>query len=396
MNPNPTEAMLDIAGAWVRGGTSKCWIFAAEAVEAAHLDLDVLLENALGSGDRRQVDGVGGATSTTSKVAVVSRSAQPGADVDYLFGQVGIEDRVVEWGSNCGNCATAVGLYAVQEGLVAIEGETTTVRLRNINTGAALQVAVATPGGLAPRAGQALVPGVGSGGVPVELTFHGPFDFAGAFPTGQARELVRAGEVAAEATIVKAGAPAILIDAHSVGMTGTESARDIAGMLPMLTGFRAAGAVLHGLIQPGEPAPNAVPKTGVVGPATDYRASDGTLIRAQDYDVAVRMLSMHAAHPAIGLTSAVAVATAAATPGTVVHSSACSRGNRLRIGTLSGVVEVEWTTSEDGSIEGVSLHRAARRLATAILHVPTAADPRLIKAAAGDSKASTAKLAVPA
>ncbi|KHL02704.1 PrpF, AcnD-accessory [Sinomonas humi] len=380
----------------MRGGTSKCWIFAAEAVKAAHLELDVLLENALGSGDRRQVDGVGGATSTTSKVAVVSRSTEPGADVDYLFGQVGIEDRVVEWGSNCGNCATAVGLYAVQEGLVAIYGETTTVRLRNVNTGAALQVEVATPGGRAPRAGDALVPGVESGGVPVELTFHGPFDFGDAFPTGQAREVVSAGGVAAQATIVRAGAPAILVDAESIGMTGIENAEDIAERLPILTAFRAAGAVLHGLVQPGEPAPNAVPKTGVIGPASDYRASDGSLVRARDYDVAVRMLSMHAAHPAIGLTSAVAVATAAATPGSVVHSYGGGHRNSLRIGTLSGVVQVEWRTSPDGSIEGVSLHRAARRLATAVLHVPTAGDPRLMRAAAGDPNASAASLAVPA
>jgi 2-methylaconitate cis-trans-isomerase PrpF len=387
---NPEQATLDVAAAWVRGGTSKCWIFAAEAVQAAQLELDVLLENALGSGDRRQVDGVGGATSTTSKVAVVSPSSEPGADVDYLFGQVGIEDRVVEWGSNCGNCATAVGLYAVQEGLVAIEGETTTVRLRNVNTGAALQVAVATPGGRAPRAGDALVPGVESGGVPVELTFHGPFDFAGAFPTGHPRQIVSADGLAGEATIVRAGAPAVLLDADSVGMTGTESAQDIAERLPMLRAFRAAGAVLHGLIQPGEPAPNAVPKTGVIGPARDYRASDGTLVRARDYDVAVRMLSMHAAHPAIGLTSAVAVATAAATAGTVVHSYRAGRGNSLRIGTLSGVVQVEWTTSPEGSIEGVSLHRAARRLATAVLHVPTADDPRLLSAAAGEPAGASA------
>jgi 2-methylaconitate cis-trans-isomerase PrpF len=181
----------------MRGGTSKCWIFTAEAVEATPLDLDVLLENALGSGDHRQIDGVGGATSTTSKIAVVSRSTDPGADVDYLFGQVGIEDRVVEWGSNCGNCATAVGLYAVQEGLVVIDGETTPVRLRNVNTGAALRVAVATPGRRAPLDGEARVPGVASGGVPVELIFQGPFDFPGAFPTGRAREVVSAGGVVA-------------------------------------------------------------------------------------------------------------------------------------------------------------------------------------------------------
>ncbi len=373
---NRTGTTVDIKAAWVRGGTSKCWIFAAEAVEATPLELDVLLENALGSGDRRQIDGVGGSTSTTSKVAVVSRSADPQADVDYLFGQVGIADRVVEWGSNCGNCATAVGLYAVQEGLVAISGDTTTVRLRNVNTDTILHVGVSTPSGHAPLDGEALVPGVQSGGVPIELTFRGPFGPAEAFPTGRVREVVSAGGAVAEASIVNAGAPAVLIEAETVAMTGTETAEDIAGELRMLTGFRAAGAVLHGLVPPGQPAPNAVPKTGVIGAPRDYLASDGTLVRAQDYDVAVRMLSMHAAHPAIGLTSAVAVAVAAATPGSVIAPYRQTGANTLRIGTLSGVVEVTWTVSDSGHLEGISLHRAARRLATAVLHVPMAAGPR--------------------
>ncbi|WP_063695850.1 PrpF domain-containing protein [Amycolatopsis orientalis] len=367
---NPTAGTADLTGAWVRGGTSKCWIFAADAVAAVPLDLDVVLANALGSGDLRQIDGVGGATSTTSKAAVVSRSTAPDADVDYLFGQVGIAERVVEWGSNCGNCATAVGLYAVQEGLVPVDGEVTAVRLRNLNTGAVLQTAVATPGGRVPRSGDTVVPGVEAGGVPVELTFGGPFDLDRSFPTRRARQLVSAGGATAEASVVNAGAPAILIDAHGLAMTATETADEIAERLPTLTAFRAAGAVLHGLVPPGRPAPNAVPKTGVVGPAADYRTANGKLIRAQDYDVAVRMLSMHAAHPAIGLTSAVAVATAAATRGSVVHALVGGDRQSLRIGTLAGVVEVSWTRSPAGAVEAVSLHRAARRLATAVVHLP--------------------------
>ncbi|WP_020659981.1 PrpF domain-containing protein [Amycolatopsis benzoatilytica] len=384
-------ATVDLAGVWVRGGTSKCWIFAADAVAELPLDLDAVLANALGSGDRRQIDGVGGATSTTSKVAVVARSATPGAEIEYLFGQVGIADRVVEWGSNCGNCATAVGLYAVQEGLVAVDGDVTTVRLRNVNTGATLHTAVATPGGRVPQSGETLVPGVESGGVPVALTFAGPFDPATSFPTRRARQIVSAGGATAEVSIVNAGAPAILIDANSLGMTATEDADEIAARLPALTAFRAAGAVLHGLVRPGQPAPNAVPKTGVVGPATDYRTSNGTLVLASDYDIAVRMLSMHAAHPAIGLTSAVAVAVAAAARGSVVHSLLGGERPTLRIGTLAGVVEVDWTRSRSGVVDAVSLHRAARRLATAVVHVPTTTGPQHEPAV---STASASALAV--
>lgn len=316
---NASADTVDIRAVWMRGGTSKCWIFASEAVDAAGIPLDVLLENALGSGDRRQIDGVGGATSTTSKIAVVSRSAVLEADVDYLFGQVGIAERIVEWGSNCGNCATAVGLYAIQEGLAPVRSDVTRVRLRNVNTGAMLEVTIDTPGGRAPQHGGALVPGVETGGVPVELSFCGPFSLDVVFPTGQVRETITVDGISAQASIVNAGAPAILIDANSVGMTGTESAHAIERHLGMLAGFRASGAVLHGLVEPGQPAPSAVPKTGLIGAAKDYQTSGGTYVTASDYDVAVRMLSMHAAHPAVGLTSAVALAVAAASSGTVVQ-----------------------------------------------------------------------------
>lgn len=382
---------VEVAAAWVRGGTSKCWIFAAEDVDAAPLALETLLENALGSGDARQIDGVGGATSTTSKIAVVARSEHAGADVDYLFGQVGIADRVVEWGSNCGNCATAVGLYAVQEGLVRLGAEQTTVRLRNVNTGAILRTSVPTPGGRAPERGEAHVPGVASGGVPVDLAFEGPYTRDRAFPTGRVLEPVQAGGLTAEATIVSAGAPALLLDAAGLGLTGAEGLEDLAGRVPMLTPFRAEGAMLHGIIARGEPAPNAVPKTGVVGPARDYVAADGTAVAAGEYDVSVRMLSMHAPHPAIGLTSAVAVAVAAATPGTVVSRYLAADSRTVRIGTASGVVEASWTAAADGTVEAVSLHRAARRLATAVLHVPTAAP-----AEGAQHRPAAAPLAVPA
>ncbi|GAB2753562.1 PrpF domain-containing protein [Sinomonas soli] len=389
---------VEVAAAWVRGGTSKCWIFAAEAVDAAPLALETLLENALGAGDARQIDGVGGATSTTSKIAVVARSEHAGADVDYLFGQVGIADRVVEWGSNCGNCATAVGLYAVQEGLVPLGAEQTTVRLRNVNTGAILRTSVPTPGGRAPERGDAHVPGVASGGIPVDLTFEGPFTRDRAFPTGRTSEAVRAGGRTGEATIVSAGAPALLLDAAGLGLTGAEVIAELTERVPMLTPFRAEGAVLHGIIAPGEPAPNAVPKTGVVGPARDYVASDGSAVAAGEYDVSVRMLSMHAPHPAIGLTSAVAVAVAAATPGTVVSRYLPADTRTVRIGTASGVVEASWTTAPDGTVEAVSLHRAARRLATAVLHVPTAgaAGQPVAPAEGAQHRPAAAPLAVPA
>lgn len=132
----------------MRGGTSKCWLFNAVDIDPYIADaggLDNILTAAFGSGDPRQLDGVGGGSSTTSKAAIVRRSSAAGIDVDYLFAQVAIENRTVEWGSNCGNCATAIGLYAVQTGLVAVDDHVTVVRMRNENTGAILAAEIATP-----------------------------------------------------------------------------------------------------------------------------------------------------------------------------------------------------------------------------------------------------------
>lgn len=361
---------VDVTASWMRGGTSKCWLFAADAVTASGVDRDALLESALGSGDRRQIDGVGGATPTTSKIAIVSSSSSPVVDVEYLFGQVGIASRGIEWGSNCGNCATAIGLYAVQEGIVKPSSDRTTVRLHNLNTGARLDATIATLHGQVPWAGNTVVPGVTNGGVAVDLTFRGPFPRMNAYPTGRCRETVTAAGISVDATVVDAGAPALLLDAAGVGMTAVESAQEVDGLLPMLTAFRAVGAVLHGIIQSGAPAPSAIPKTGVVGPPRDYRTADGTLVHSNDYDIAVRMLSMGAAHPAIGLTSAVAVAVAAATPGSLPSAYITPGTSTLRIGTISGVVTVEVAMSASGTVESVTLHRAARRLADATLHIP--------------------------
>ena len=180
----------------MRGGTSKCWLFNAVDIDPYIADaggLDNILTAAFGSGDPRQLDGVGGGSSTTSKAAIVRRSSAAGIDVDYLFAQVAIENRTVEWGSNCGNCATAIGLYAVQTGLVAVDDHVTVVRMRNENTGAILAAEIATPGGRIPAEGDASVPGTTALGVPVGLTFTDPAsDRVTMLPTGAEVDRVRA------------------------------------------------------------------------------------------------------------------------------------------------------------------------------------------------------------
>lgn len=372
-----TMTTLSVPAALMRGGTSKCWIFDKETVDSVPIGLDLLLENAFGAGDHRQIDGVGGATSTTSKAAVVWASAEDDVDVEYLFGQVGVGDRIVEWGSNCGNCATAVGLYAVQNGLVSVEGDWTSVRMRNANTGVAVEATVATPGGIAVNEGITSVPGVRFGGVAVDLTFLEPFHGGGVLlPTGHPSDVVTVAEVTGTATVIDAGAKALLIDAQSVGLTGAEDDASVTRNVEFLRSFRMAGAALHGIIRPDGSVPNAVPKTGLVGPPRDYLTLGGEGVKASDYDVSARMLSMNTPHPAIGLTSAVAFAVAAATAGTVLEPYRRTGVDGLRVGTLAGVVNVTWSQGAQGQVERVTMRRAARRLATAVLAVRTDPDPR--------------------
>ncbi|MHB9755628.1 PrpF domain-containing protein [Streptomyces sp. BYX5S] len=361
----------------VRGGTSKCWLFSQVHVPADRGELEKLLVAAYGSTEPVVLDGVGGATPTTSKAAVVGVSRAPGVDVDYLFAQVGIGTGTVEWTSNCGNCATGIALYAVAKGLVPVTGDRTRVVMRNSNTGAVLEGVVDTTGGRVHEFGEQRVPGTRAGGVAVGLTFLDPAGgTTGALlPTGRTVEELAFGEAeSARVSMVDAGAPVVLVDALHAGRTGAEDLRDISADVPWLRAVRHAAAPLMGLVPPGGEPGDAVPKVGLVGPAVPYTTTAREKIDADDYDVSVRMLSMNAPHPAIGLTSAVAVAAAGLLEGSVV---ARARGGRpggawLRVGTPAGVVAVRCDDVRDGAPGRVTVQRAARLLADARIYVPEA------------------------
>ncbi|GAA1389539.1 PrpF domain-containing protein [Luteococcus peritonei] len=371
--------MPTLAAAWYRGGTSKCWLFDHDAITAFGQDREAVsatLAQAFGAADPRQIDGVGGATSTTSKAAVIRATPDGPADLEYDFAQVGIGSESVEWGSNCGNCATAIGLYAVTEGLVAPQQESTEVRMWNTNTSSLLVARIATPGGQVPMDGDARVPGSLAQGVPVDLVFEKP---AGAmtgqlFPTGSAATVLQREDGApVTATMVDAGAPATLFRAADLGLTGSEDLEAFAAAVPELTILRRQAALQMGLAQPGDPVSHAVPKVGIVGPAADYTTTTGEQVRAEDHDISVRMVSMLAPHPAIGLTSAVAAA-AACVDGSVVAEAAgtepAGQHLTLRIGTAAGVVTTDVELDQDGTVQRVSLRRAARRIAHAAIDLP--------------------------
>jgi 2-methylaconitate cis-trans-isomerase PrpF len=372
---------VGLRGHWYRGGTSKCWIFDARDV-ALHVptreDIPALLSAAFGAADARQLDGVGGGTSTTSKAAVIWATPGAEADLDYLFAQVGIGDPTVELGSNCGNCATAIALFAVQKGIVAARDGMTEVRMRHIASGAVLSGTVPTPDGRIPKAGLARVPGSSAAGVPVNLSFHGPWgQSTGALlPTGNTSDQVQANGRTLSATLVDAGAPAVLIPADQAGIDLSSMTEDLSQYLPALIAARASASIMMGLRNPEDPPRNAVPKVGVIAPAGDYIAADGATITADSHDVRVRMLSMLAPHPAIGMTSAVAVSVAASLQSSVVANAAgktslpgADTPRILRIGTPAGVITAEIITDATGIVGEVALHRAARHIATADIDV---------------------------
>ena len=183
---------MKIEAEWMRGGTSKCWVFETGHLHQSRTNLDELLPRLFGSPDSRQIDGVGGATSTTSKAMILHRPADHGIDVDFTFAQVGIEEAAVDWGSNCGNCSAVVGLYAIEKGWVVPSGDTTRIVTRNTNTGQIIVQLVATPAGALPIVPDAHMPGVASPGYRVGLGFQDPAGKTTGklLPTGEATDTV--------------------------------------------------------------------------------------------------------------------------------------------------------------------------------------------------------------
>jgi len=356
--------MLEIPATWMRGGTSKCWVFRREDLTVADLSMDEVLLRLYGSPDHRQVDGVGGGTSTTSKAVILARSERDDADVDYTFAQVGIEEAKVDWDSNCGNCSAVVAAFAIHEGWVAPREGETTVRVHNTNTGQLIVQHVPTPAGVLAEAPEAHIPGVPFAGAPVRMGFVDPGGRSTGrlLPTGRPRDLVtdQHGQ-AFEVTLLDAGAPVVIVPAAAVGLTGHEqpAAIDAApGLLERLDAVRRAAGVRMGLAGTPHAVARAVPKLALVAAPDD------------DADLVVRMLSMGRTHPAVPITGSVALTLAAMTPGTVVDELlGGTRPDGLRLRTPAGTVTT-FVEELDG-VPVVGAVRTYRRLATGSVLLPT-------------------------
>jgi 2-methylaconitate cis-trans-isomerase PrpF len=358
-----TEALTRaVPASWYRGGTSKCWIFKSEDLPVDTSERDAVLLRAFGSPDNRQLDGVGGATSTTSKAMVVDTAASEPGIVRYQFAQISIDRDTIEWDSNCGNCATGLALYAVESDMVERDATRTTVRLINTITGLELVTVVDTPNGKIPSPGETVVPGTAFPGPSVALKFDEQSwsSYGALLPTGKAEDQLESGALTARVTLVDAGAPAAFMIAGDLGMTATESASEFNARIEDFFALRSLARTAMKLDFLG-PDGQSVPKIGIVAAATE---GDGV-------DLHARMVSMTAVHPAIGVTSAIAVAAAAGVPGSTVDQVLGGfTGNVLTIGTLAGPIKLELGRGDDGRVEWAMVHRSARHIAEAIIYVP--------------------------
>ena len=356
---------MKIEAEWMRGGTSKCWVFEAGHLQNGGVSLDVLLPRLFGSPDPRQIDGVGGATSTTSKAIILHRPMGGDIDVEYTFAQVGIEEAGVDWGSNCGNGSAVVGLYAIEKGWVVPTADVTRIVTRNTNTNQVIVQRVATPAGALPAIPEGQMPGVPFPGHEVGLGFQDPAGkTTGALlPTGSPTDTITAGGTRWTVSMVDAGAPVVIVRAEDLGLDAGRYGSWLPGVqlqLETLEQIRRQAAVRMGLAPTTAQAARAIPKLAIA--AAPSPTEDGS-------DINVMMLSMGRPHPALAITGSIALTMASRTPGTVLHAITGSRpGATLKLRTPAGVIET-WTEEHHGGLL-VGVDRTARTIATTIIHLP--------------------------
>ncbi len=388
-------AQIRIPATYMRGGTSKGVFFRLQDLpEPARVPgraRDRLLQRVIGSPDpyAKQIDGMGGATSSTSKTVILSPSTRPGHDVDYLFGQVAIDRDFVDWSGNCGNLSAAVGPFAIASGLIDAErvprDGVAVVRIWQANIGKTIVAHVPMRGGAVQETGDFELDGVTFPAAEVPLEFLDPAaddDGAGGamFPTGNVVDTLDVPGVGSfRATLINAGIPTIFLDAADLGYRGTELQDAInsdADALARFETIRAHGAIRMGLIDSVEQAASRqhTPKVAFVAPPADYVASSGKTVAAADVDLLVRAMSMGKLHHAMMGTAAVAIGTAAAIPGTLVNLAA-GGGERstVRFGHPSGTLRVGAEAAlQDGQwkVTKALMSRSARVLMEGWVRVP--------------------------
>lgn len=382
---------IKIPATYMRGGTSKGVFFNLENLpEVAQTPgpaRDALLLRIIGSPDPygKHTDGMGGATSSTSKTVILAKSSKADHDVDYLFGQVSIDKAFVDWSGNCGNLTAAVGAFAISNGLVDAkripENGTAIVRIWQANIEKTIIAHIPITHGNVQETGDFELDGVTFPAAEVKVEFMDPADGEGAmFPTGNlVDDLEVAGLGTLKATMINAGIPTAFVNAEAIGYTGTELQDDINNddkALAMFETIRAHASLRMGLIENLDEAAQRqhTPKIAFVAKPADYVSSSGKEVKATDIDLLVRALSMGKLHHAMMGTAAVAIGTAAAIPGTLVNLAAGGgERNSVRFGHPSGTLKVGAEAKEvDGQWTATKaiMSRSARVLMDGTVYVP--------------------------
>lgn len=382
---------IKIPATYIRGGTSKGVFFKRdelpEVCQQPGAARDAMLLRIIGSPDpyAKQIDGMGGATSSTSKSVILDYSDKPDHDVDYLFGQVSIDKPFVDWSGNCGNLSAAVGAFAISKGIVPAdrvpENGICTVRIWQVNIQKTIITHVPISNGEVQETGDFELDGVTFPAAEVEIEFMDPADGEGSmFPTGNLVDDLDVPSVGTlKATMINAGIPTIFVNADSIGYTGTELQEAINGDVAALEKFetiRAHGAIAMGLISDVSEAAarQHTPKIAFVAPAVSYDSSSGKRVEADSIDLCVRALSMGKLHHAMMGTAAVAIGTAAAIPGTLVNLAAGGEERQavtfghpsgtLKVGAEAKLQNGDWTATK------AIMSRSARVLMEGMVRIP--------------------------
>ncbi len=392
-NNTPNQmSQIKVPATYMRGGTSKGVFFNLEDLpqeaQVAGAARDKLLLRVIGSPDPygKQIDGMGGATSSTSKTVIVSRSSQDDHDVDYLFGQVSIDKPFVDWSGNCGNLSAAVGPFAIHAGLIPQEripeNGIVTVRVWQVNISKTILVHVPIVNGFVQETGEFELDGVTFPAAEIQVDFVDPAAGEGSmFPTGNLVDDLVVPDVGTfNATFINAGIPTIFIDAESIGYQGTELQDQINNddaALAMFESIRAHGALKMGLISELEEAQTRqhTPKIAFVSKPKSYQSSSGKAVNESEIDVLVRALSMGKLHHAMMGTAAVAIASAACVPGTLVNLAAGGgEKESVTFGHPSGTLKVgaqAKQTEQGWVVQKAIMSRSARILMEGFVRVPS-------------------------
>jgi 2-methylaconitate cis-trans-isomerase PrpF len=364
-----------IPATFMRGGTSKALMFRQQDLPADRAAWDAIFLAAMGSPDPngRQLDGMGGGLSSLSKVCVIGPPSRPDADVDYTFVQISVDEALADYSGNCGNMSSAVGPFAVEEGLVPTppDGEAV-VRIHNTNTSKIIAARFPVKDGALVADGDIALDGVAGTAAPIRLEFLDP---GGAktgrlLPTGNARDFLEISGHGIEATLIDAANPCVFVNAADVGKTGVELPADLekdATWLATMEEIRLAASVAMGLAPDLAAAARipSIPKVAMLAAPREAPTLSGRTLAADETDIAIRMISVGQPHRAVPITGSICLAVAARVPGTVAHDLCRATDGPIRIGHASGTTMVDALVEQrDGGFHAdhSAVFRTARRL----------------------------------